>query len=349
MFMFARLLSVSITTLTLAVFVGFSPSVVLAADFTVVPMAVNLNVEKRDIITEEITLTNTTGQQVRLYASVNEVAVDGSGVVESFIEPSLVDRSTSPTSWIEITRARIELAPGEVRTIPFTIRMNPTTAPGDYSVFIGFAEASNSPEAVKAVMAGRAEGTLVNLVVDKKQDQFVRLESFSVDRFVTGRGTGEISYILNNPGGVDVVHSGEAIFYNTRGEEVAATALNTEGLPVLKDGSAPFTVNIPDSLGIGKYKVYVSVEYGEHMTDSVTDTAYFYVTPLVQLIIVFLIVLLLAIFITLYIHRKYDIDEDDHGAEPVALYVRDRVSDTREHDIDLKRRPPVVETQPDHE
>ncbi len=339
MYMFARFFTpyAGVALLVLGVVLALTPYVVLASAHSVVPMAFNLNVEKRDIITEEITLTNTSGQQIRLYASVNEVAVDGSGVVESFIEPSMVDRTTSPTSWIEISRARMELAPGETKQVPFTIRMNPNTAPGEYSVYIGFAEASNSPEATKAVMSGQAEGTLVNLVVDKKQDQFVRLEGFSVDRFVTGKGTGEISYILNNPGGVDVVHSGEAIFYNTRGEEVAAAPLNTEGAAVLKDASAPFTVAIPDTLGIGKYKVYVSVEYGEHMTDSVTDTAYFYVTPLVQLIIIFLVVLVIAVLITLYIHRKYDIDEDDHGAEPVALYVRDSVSETKDHDIDLKR------------
>ncbi len=324
--------------LLLTCFAVLLPAVSQAANFLVVPMAFNLNVEKRDIIEDTITLTNTSGQQVRLYASVNEVAVDGSGVVESFVEPSRLDRKVSPTTWVEITRARIELAPGETREIPFTIRMNPNTEPGDYSIFIGFAGASNSPEAVNAIMAGNGEGALVNLVVDKKQDQFIRLERFVVDRFVTGKGTGQVAYTLLNPGGVDVVHGGEAIFYNTKGEEIAAVPLNTDKLVVAKDGSADFTVTVPESLGIGKYKVYVSVEYGEHMTDSVTDTAYFYVMPLRDLIIIFVIVLAFAIGITLYFHRKYDIEMDDHGADPVAFYVRKDVSEAREHDIDLKTR-----------
>jgi hypothetical protein len=315
-----------------------APVGTLAADFSVVPMAFNLNVEKRDIIEETITLTNTTGQQVRLYASVNEVAVDGSGMVESFVEPSMLDKKVSPTTWVEITRARLELAPGETRAVPFTIRMNPNTEPGEYSVFIGFASASNNPEAVAAIMAGNGQGTLVNLVIDKKQDQFLRFERFSVDRFVTGKGTGQVAYTLINPGKVDVVHGGEAIFYSTKGEEIAAVPLNAEQVAVAKDGSADFTVTVPAHLGIGKYKVYVSVEYGEHMTDSVTDTAFFYVLPLRDLIIVFVVVLALAIGITLYVHRKYDIEMDDHGADPVALYVRKDVSEAREHDIDLKQQ-----------
>lgn len=330
-------LRLQLTFILLFVGVMLGSAEAQAADFSVVPMAINLNVEKRDIVEETITLTNTSGQQVRLYASVNEVAVDGSGVVESFIEPSMVDRSVSPTSWVEITRARIELKPGETREIPLTIRMNPTTEPGEYSVFVGFAEASNNPDAVAAIMAGNGRGALINLVVDKKQDQFIRFERFTVDRFVTGRGTGLVSYTLKNPGAVDVVHSGEAIFYNSRGEEMAAVPLNTDKVAVAKDGTADFTVAVPDTLGIGKYKVYVSVEYGEHMTDSVTDTAYFYVLPLVHLAIVFLVVLAFAVGITLYVHRRYDIEYDDHGAEPVALYVRQSVSDPREHDIDLKR------------
>lgn len=337
-----RLLTV-VPLVSLALFLGASSA--LAANHTVSPLAFNLNVEKRDIIEETITLTNTSGQQLRLYASVHEVSVDGSGVVEAFVEPSMVDRTSSPTSWISVERGRIELAPGATREIPLRITMNPNTKPGDYSVFIGFAEASNQPEAVRAVMAGRAPGTLVNLVVDTKQDQFLRLARFSVDRFVTGRGESEVSYTLANPGDVDVVHQGEVIFYDTRGEEVAAVPLNPEGTVLPRGEELLFSVSVPDTLTIGKYKAFLSVEYGEHLTDSINDTTYFYVTPLRELSILFVVVLALAVGVTLYVHRRYDVAEDDHGAEPVALYVRSGQSQSVPHDIDL--RPQSGKTPPD--
>ncbi len=333
-------------TLMVALLALILPVGAEAASHTVAPLAFNLNVEKRDIVEETITLTNTSGQQIRLYASVHEVATDGAGTVEAFVEPSMVDRTSSPTSWIAVERGRIELAPGASREIPLRITMNPNTKPGEYSVFIGFAEAGNQPEAVRAVMEGRAPGTLVNLVVDTKQDQFLRLARFSIDRFVTGRGEGEVTYTLANPGDVDVVHAGEVIFYDTRGEEVGATTLNPESVTLPRGEELQFTVSVPDSLTIGKYKAFLSVEYGEHFTDSINDTAYFYVTPLRELIVLFVLVLGLAVGLTLYVHRRYDVDTDDHGAEPVAMYVRSGASPAVTHDIDLRNTDRVASVEP---
>jgi len=332
----------SLVTFVLVSVELFFPISLLAAGHTVSPLAFNLNVEKRDIITEIITLTNQTGQQIRLYASVNEVSVDGEGVVEAFVEPSRVDRTNTPTSWIEINRGRIELLPGEVKEVPFTIRMNPNTAPGDYSVFIGFAEGSNQPEASAKVMSGQAPGTLVNLVVDKKQNQFLRLERFVVDKFVTGRGVSEATYILNNPGVVDVVPKGEIIFYDGKGNEVAAVLLNPESVPIPRAESVTYTAIVPNDLLIGKYKAFLSVEYGENLTDTIQDTTYFYVFPLFQLSIIFLILLILAVLVTLYVHRHFDRDLDDQGAESVALYLKTGLSPEVHHDIDLKKKPIVL-------
>jgi hypothetical protein len=315
-----------------------APGFAEAANHTVAPLAFNLNVEKRDIISETITLTNTTGQQIRLYASVNEVSVDGEGVVEAFVEPSLVDKTTSPTSWIEINRGRIELAPGEVREVPFTVRMNPNTAPGDYSVFIGFGEGSNQPEAAAKVMQGQAPGTLVNLVVDKKQDQFLRLERFTVDKFVTGRGESQAVYTLYNPGAVDVVPKGEIIFYDSKGIEAAAVPLNSEAKSIERDAHVEFRAVVPNDLPIGKYKAFLSVEYGEHMTDTVQDTTFFYVVPLREVIMLFVALLFIAVLLTLYVHRRFDVGQDDHGAESVALYVKEGRSADVHHDIDLKKK-----------
>ncbi len=311
-------------------------SIVAATNYTVSPLAFNRNVEKREILNETITLTNTTDHQVRLYASVHEVSMDGDGVVEAFIEPSAVDRTTSPTSWIEITRARIELAPGEVQEIPLIIKMNPATQPGNYSVFVGFAEASNQPGAIEKVMSGQALGTLINLAVDTTQDQFLRLERFKVDRFVTGEEGSNVTYALENVGAVDVTHAGELIFYNSAGEEATAIPLNAAAEVIERGAKQTFTTSVP-KLPMGKYRAYLSVEYGDHNTDSVQDTTYFYVVPIVPLIIIFTLVLFTSIVVALYVHRRFDVELDDHGAESVVMYVRNGESVAHERDIDLKR------------
>lgn len=309
-----------------------------ASNYAVTPLAFNLDLEKRDIVAETIILTNNSDKLVRLYATVNEVSMDGDGVVESFQSPARADRTATPTSWVEISRQRIELQPKEVREIPFTIRMNPDAQPGEYNVFLGFAEASNAPQAQAKVSKGGQPGSLLYISVDKEQNVFLRLEKFVVDKFITEEKGGSVSYILKNPGSIDVVPKGEMIFYDNNGEEVAAVPLNTGDMPVAGEKSARFDMPVPNQLGIGKYKAFLSVEYGEHLTASVHDTAYFYVVPIKQLIIIFVLLMLFAIFVALYVHRRYDVPEGVLDYEQVPMYVKSGTSENQHHDIDLKNK-----------
>jgi hypothetical protein len=321
-------------------FVGSTTSV-FAANHIVTPLVLNFDLEKRDIITEYITLKNTSQRMLRLYASVNNVATDGNGVVESFKQKVESDRTSTATTWIEISRKRIQLAPGESLEVPFTIRMNLDPVPGDYNVFIGFAEASNRPGAEKVVAGGDAPGTIVHISVDQTQNQFLRLERFSVDKFVTAADGETLSFTLTNPGGVDIIPTGEVIFYDNSGVEVDALPVNVEQSNVPADGEASFSMDVPDALTLGKYKAFLSVEYGEHLTASVHDTAFFYILPLKQLIVIFFIILVLTILIALYVHRRYDGGDErggGDGSESVAMYVREGKSDDQDHDLDLSKK-----------
>lgn len=313
-------------------------SPVAAADYIVTPLALNLEVNKRDIISETVTLTNKSDRLVRIYASVNEVSVDGDGVVKSFEQPSRADRTITPTTWVEITRGRMEIKPGESKEVPFTIRMNPNTQPGKYAVFIGFASASNAPQAQAKVMAGDAPGTLLSLTVDKEQNAFLRLEKFIVDRFVTEEKGGNLSYTLTNPGRTDIVPKGELIFYDNSGNEVSSVPLNPENKQVTAEGTEGFGVAVPADLEMGKYKAFLSVEYGEHLTASVHDTAFFYIVPLKKLIAAFMILMILAVFIALFVHRRYDTEPALVEYDSVPMFVREGKSEKVHHDIDLKNK-----------
>lgn len=318
-------------------FVLFFPvSHAFASNYQVTPMALQLDVVSRDILNEHVTLTNKDNHVVRLYASVNEVATDGNGVVNSFKPPSEVNRTDTPTSWVQITRQRIELKPGETRDIPFTIKMNPKTKPGKYNVFIGFAEASNHPEAANIVMSGKAPGMLLGLSVNAPQDQFLHLEQFSVTRFITPEKGGTITYRINNPSRVDVVPSGDIIFYNNRGQEIGSTTINADQKTVPSGKTVTFTQSAPDSYGLGKYKALLTVTYGDHQTSSLNDTAFFYVLPLKELAAIFAAILFLAILLALYFHRRYDLSAEDEGAERISMYIREGHSAEMHHDIDLK-------------
>ncbi len=315
------------------------PTLLFAASYSVTPLVLDRELEKRDIVTETVTLTNHDGRIVRIYPTVNEIAVDVGGKIENFVEASMVeDRATSITSWLEISRGRIELKPGESKEITLTIRVNPEVAAGEYHAFIGFPEGSNRPDAEKKVMEGNVPGTVVRVGIDKIQNQFLRLSRFSVEKFVKETSGGDVQYSLNNPGDDPVVPKGEIIFYDNNGVEVSALPVNPEGAVIEGGSQMDFTSAVPDDMKMGKYKAFLSVEYGEHQTASVHDTAFFYVLPLWNLAIIFAVVLAVAIALALYIHRRYDLADVDADADDVAMYIREGRSESKEHDIDLSQK-----------
>lgn len=320
-------------------FLLFCPYV-QAASYSVSPLVIDRELEKRDSITETITLKNTSGQLVRIFPTVNEVSVEEGGTVETFVEPSMIeDKAASITSWIEISRGRIELKPNETKEVTLTIRVNPEVAAGEYHAFIGFPEGANRPEAEKVVYTGSSPGTVVRIGVDKVQNEFLRLTSFKTERFVKSENEGKVTIGLTNTGDGDVIPSGEVIFYDKRGVEVGATAINEEAVVIQRGSELTLTADIPDSLSMGKYKAFLSLEYGKTIKTSINDTAFFYVLPLRQLLILFGTILLLAVVLALLLYRKLGTGGDyDDSVSDVGMYVRTSRSEPKDHDIDLSKK-----------
>ena len=209
---------------------------------------------------------------------------------------------------------------------------------GEYHAFIGFPEGSNRPEAEKLIYSGSVPGTILRIGVDKVQNQFLKIEKFSVDRFVKGSTEGQISVILQNPGDDPVTPGGEIIFYDNHGIEINAIALNTGTTTIEGKKSASFTLQVPKDMEVGKYKAFLSVEYGKDQKASLNDTSFFYVLPLKQVLIIFFVVLTLSMLLALYVHRRFDREEDDYGATNVAMYVRTTRSSSKDHDINLSNK-----------
>lgn len=320
-------------------FIGILVLPSLTSAYTVRPLIIDLETEKRDIKSETITLVNTSDRIVRLYATVNEVAVDADGTMQEFVPPSMSDQSTSVTSWIEISRARIELAPGEERKIPVTIRISPLAKPGNYHAFIGFGTGSKRADAEQRVFAGQAPGTIVSISIDQVRNEFLRLGGFSIDRFILSEENAGVRYEIENPSDTEIVPAGEVIFYDNRGREVGSVPVNPDKERIAPGQSIEFTTAAPADESFGRHKAFLSVEYGTNQLASVHDTTFFYIIPLRELIIIFVVLLIVAAVITVFLHRRYGRDEydddDDHHHLPV--FVRTGTASTeKDHDLNLK-------------
>lgn len=317
-------------------FVGIPSVFTYAADYALSPLIIDQPIEPRDSFEETIKITNTTDRKIRLFPTVNEITLGSEGAVERFIPASMGDNSVSVTSWISITRARIEISPGETIKVPVTVQVNPNAVPGEYHAFIGFAEGSKRDEAEAKVMAGTAPGTVIRLSLTEKRTEYLRLEQFIVDRFITSLTRGEATYQLENVGGLPLTPTGEIIFYSNNGVEKAAITLNQDARTIAPGAKETFTVKLPDDLGvIGRYKAFLNIEYGTKQRANLYDTVYFNIIPLYLLATIFFALISTSALLALRYHRNLSQDKDDD--EQVAVYVRTGVRGTeKDHDINLK-------------
>ncbi len=314
-----------------------SAQIVLAADYAVTPLIIDHDIQARDSFEETIKVTNNSDHQIRLFPTVNEITLGSEGAIEAFIPASMGDNTKSVTSWIEVTRAQLQLAPGETLKIPVTVRVNPNAVPGEYHGFVGFAEGSNRDEAEAKVAAGTAPGVVVRLSLVEKKSEYLRLERFAIDRFITGTREAVATYDLENVGGLPITPAGEIIFYDGKGNERNSLKLNAEKTTIEPGKKVTFTSTIPDLGSIGRYKAFLNIEYGSAQRANLYDTVYFNIIPIKFLVAIFVGLLALSTILALVYHRSRRLHPDDDH-EQVAVYVRSGQSgQEKDHDINLKQ------------
>ncbi len=306
--------------------------------YTVTPLVIDVEAEARDIIEKEITVTNTGVQPISVYPSVNNIVINDGGGIQEFLPAVMSDRTTSLASWVEISRAGIDLQAGQSKTLTLTLRVNPDPVPGEYHAFIGFGNGRNRDEAEAQVRLGDAPGVVLSVSVEDKKTMFLKLSRFFVDRFMTGYKDDAAIYKINNPSDEILTPTGEIIIYDSKGVEVNAVPLNIEGASVAPGEEKEFAVAIPSTGLFGKYKAYLDVEYGVQNKASVQDTVFFYALPVKILLPIFVCIVVLVIAGSFYIHKRY-YDLDDDGSEAIHVHVRESISEAKEHDIDLKSTP----------
>ncbi len=305
--------------------------------YTVTPLVVDVEAEARDILERTITITNTGDAPVTLYPTVNNISVDEGGTIQQFYTPVESDRTASLASWIEISRAGINLKIGETRTVTLTLRINPSPKSGVYHAFVGFGNGGNRDEAEKQVREGRAPGTIVTVSIKEDKNELLKLSHFLTNRFITKAENEAAVYTIKNPGDIPLVPSGDVIIYDNRGREVSSLRVNPEKLEIPAGGEQKFTATMPVAGLFGKYKAFLSVEYGNSQIASVQDTAFFYVFPLIKILIVFGTLAVILILGAILLHRKY-FDDNGDDTDKLVVHVREARSDPCEHDIDLKQK-----------
>lgn len=315
------------------------PYVATANEISVQPLLLDLDLKSREVVTRDITLTNDSETKISVYATVNEIAIDGSGDIKEFITPVMTDRTNTITSWIEIGRGRIELLPKETKVIPLTIRMHPQTIPGTYHAFIGFVPEKKRPEAEVIAMQGKAEGLILKIALEESRSELLRISSFTSNRFIFKETQRSLEIEVENSGDMDATPTGEIIFYDGRGVEVASTPVNEGGVVVPAGTKTTLTATIPFINELGRFKANVTLKYGPDAKSTSFDTVQFFMIPLNIAIALVVAILLFSLLIT-YLLRKVFRDElhNDEDGKDIPLYIRnDREHIDKDHDIHVTK------------
>jgi hypothetical protein len=316
------------------------PQVSQAADVLIAPPLLDLELQARDVVTKDITIKNQTSGKIYVYATVNEIAVDDSGDIKEFISPVMDNRESAITSWIEISRGRVELMPEEERVIPLTIRIHPQAKPGEYHAFIGMITEANRPLAEAKVLRGDGDGVILKVNLEDKSSDAIRITSFLIDRFIFDESGRTVSLTLENSGTKTSVPKGEVIFYNSRGEEVGSVPVNPSAESVEPNTKKLFELKVPFSDTLGRFKTNVTVRYGAQGMSTVFDTAQFYMVPYKLLLFFVALIVLFSVFVTYLIRRVFydELHSDDQDGD-IPLYVRsDREHTEHDHDIRISKK-----------
>lgn len=308
-------------------------------EYVVAPPIIELSVSARDIQQQSIKITNTGTVPLRLFPTVNSVTLGDDGEIATFEPASMSNQANTVTSWLAISRARLELAPGETKKIPLEITINPNAVPGDYYAFIGFGNGDKRDEVEAAVLKGGVPGSIVRISIADTSTEYLRLHAFTIDRFVRSGEDVGVRYELENIGDIPVTPSGEVILYDVRGFEVGAVPLNSEQVTLAPGERTAFEASAPDTGSFGRHKAFLSLEYGQKQRANLYDTTFFTVVPITLLIIAFAVLLIISVLLTLLHLRRgqarVNLVEDD----AVSMYIRTgELSNKKDHDIILTKK-----------
>ena len=281
---------------------AFAHAVQQTPELDVTPVVIDEKGKPRDILKQTIKIINTSERKLNLYPSVNDVhKVEGE---QEFVAAQTgEDRKDSLANWIELSRGVIDLGPGEEKEISFVIRINVTAVVGSYHATISFTEGGARDAADSKPPLGEVT---VNVEVQDDVKEIMQLNKFGTDSFFLSGDDILFSYNVENIGNQELQPKGEVRIYNRRGEEVAAVPVNSDGKTISPSQMAQLASVWSGAEGFGRFKAFLTVDYGKVQTASVQDTVYFWIVPWKQLLMLVVVTALMLLVFAFYFHRWFE-------------------------------------------
>ncbi len=284
--------------------------------FTATPMVIDGKGKVREILRYSLSLTNTTSHLISVYPWVNDVddSVGETGTSDMAGSQNK-DISESLSRWLEVTRASIDMLPGEHKDIPVMIQINLRAKPGHYHAKIHLAQGGDRASA-EANKAGTTD-VAVNIEVLEDINERVQLGTFTPDKTIFAGDEASFKYSLDNIGNRGVIPHGKIRIYDRDGQEVATFDANQGGQKIEPLGKAQLASVWASGGSFGRYKAMLDIEYGTRGT--IQDTVFFWVVPWKKVVGMFLSLIILCVIIAIGLHSKAQANRDGvFAVAPIA-------------------------------
>jgi hypothetical protein len=267
----------------------------------VIPSIIDSQAEIRDILEYGVTIKNTSQVKAELYPFVNDLKKNEGE--QPFINPADLDKTVSLARWIEVSRAVIELMPGEEKTVPVKISVNPAAIPGMYFAAITFGLGSNRDLAEQNRLASNQPELLINLEIKDHVIEKAESGLFSTEHNININHRVNFLFSVRNIGNKPIKPLGSIIVYDRRGSEVAALPINQEEKAIESQATESFKLSWGGGKTSGQFKAMLRLEYGDSRKD-INDTIYFWLMPW-ELLVLFS-VLILAVIISFWLLIRHN-------------------------------------------
>ncbi len=293
---------------------------------TITPPLIKINISPGEIFSSSVKIVNNNPSDLTVYAFIRDFkGGTGEGGQIEFIEEKEIEGKERYllSKWIDISREQILIPPYQSKQVPFTIRVPREAEPGGkYALIL----VGTNPSTGKIPGGGIKISSLVSslLLVNVRGAiiEKARIREFSTEKNFYQKPEVKFTLRVENMGNVHIQPQGEIKIYNFWGKERGFIPINhkTEFGNVLPKSIRrwEFVWNGEGSpLEAGRYKAVLTLIYGNETKQTLSQTLYFWVLPIIPVLSilggVFLFFAFIFLTVRTYVKRAIFLAQKEAG------------------------------------
>ncbi len=310
---------------------------------TVTPPLFQLTIGPGETWVSSIKVVNNNDYDVTYYTRVVDMEASGEEGRSKFtplinLPPETEGAPSTLARWIDIPATSFTIGHGKSADIPFTVTIPTNASPGGhYAAILVGTEPGDAAGQGSMMKVSSFVSSLIFVRIKGDVIESGRIREFRTDKSLYQVPEADFVVRFENMGNTHLRPEGEIAIYNMWGKERGKVLINQETNfgNVLPQSVRRFEFSWQGERSIfdvGRYSAEVTLTYGEDGKKNVTDTAYFWVIPVVPVTIGLLACLaFLAVVVWLvrrYVRRALLLERMRLGIEIGAPMVRPPVIET---------------------